>query len=86
MAAAQVLGRTGYGCEISPAYCDVIVRRIINLTGETPTLAETGETFAAVAEARGVPIDQALNPKTQDSRAIKHHGPNPHYGPHPKAS
>jgi hypothetical protein len=28
-----------------------------------------------------VPIDQALNPKQQDSRAIKHHGPNPHYGP-----
>ena len=35
MAAAHVLGRVGYGCEISPAYCDVILRRIMNLTGET---------------------------------------------------
>ncbi|MGO9231042.1 MAG: DNA-methyltransferase, partial [Bryobacteraceae bacterium] len=81
IAAAHVLDRAGYGCEISPAYCDVIVRRMMNLTGETAILAETKETFAAVAEARGVPADQAMNPKAQDSRAIKHHGPNPHYGP-----
>jgi len=58
---AALLDRTGYGCEISPAYCDVIVRRIMNLTGETPILAATGETFAAVAESRGVPADEALN-------------------------
>ena len=58
----------------------MILRRIMNLTGETAMLAETGETFAAVAESRGVPVDQALNPKRQDSRAIKHHGPNPFYG------
>ncbi len=38
MAAAEVLGRIGYGCEISPAYCDVILRRMMNLTGETPIL------------------------------------------------
>jgi hypothetical protein len=25
-----------------------------------------------------------MNPKQQDSRAIKHHGPNPHYGPRRK--
>jgi DNA modification methylase len=80
MAAAHVLGRAGYGCEISPAYCDVIVRRIINLGADTPMLGATGEMFTAVAAARGVDIDQALNPKQQDSRAIKHHGPNPHYG------
>jgi DNA modification methylase len=80
MAAAHVLGRAGYGCEISPAYCDVIVRRMINLGAGTPMLGATGEMFTAVAEARGVPVDQALNPKQQDSRAIKHHGPNPHYG------
>ena len=80
MAAAHVLGRKGYGCEISPAYCDVILRRIMNLTGETAVLAETGETFPAAAESRGVPVEQALNPKAQDSRAIKHRGPNPFYG------
>jgi DNA modification methylase len=86
MAAAHVLARKGYGCEISPAYCDVILRRMMHLTGGTPVLAETGETFPAVAAARGVPVDEALNPKLQDSRAIKHHGPNPHYGPRRKAS
>ena len=80
MAAAALLERAGYGCEISPAYCDVILRRIMNLTGEMAMLAETGETFAAAAESRGVPVDQALNPKRLDSRAIKHHGPNPFYG------
>jgi DNA modification methylase len=62
MAAAAMLGRTGYGCEISPAYCDVILHRVMSLTGETATLAETGESFAAVAELRGVPADQASNP------------------------
>ncbi len=81
MAAAALLERAGYGCEISPGYCDVILRRMMNLTGETPVLAATGEVFAEVAAARGVPVEQALNPKQQDSRAIKHSGPNPHYGP-----
>jgi DNA modification methylase len=32
--AAEQLGRTCYGMEISPAYCDVIVKRWENLTGE----------------------------------------------------
>jgi len=31
MAAAHLLGRAGYGCELSPAYCDVILRRMVNL-------------------------------------------------------
>jgi hypothetical protein len=80
MAAAAGLDRVGCGCEISPAYCDVIVRRMMNLTGQAAVLAETGETFQDVAAARGVPVEQATNPKAQDSRAIKHHGPNPCYG------
>jgi DNA modification methylase len=84
MAAAAALGRIGNGAEISPAYCDVIVCRITNLIGNEPVLESTGEMFAAVAAARGVPVDQVLNPKQQDSRAIKHHGPNPHYGPRRK--
>ena len=85
MAAADLLGRAGYGTEISPSYCDVILRRMLNLTGEMPML-NGAESFTAVAEARGVPIDQVLNPKAQDSRAIKHRGPNPHYGRKRKAS
>ncbi len=86
MAAADFLGRAGCGTEISPGYCDVIVHRIRNLTGGDAVLESTGEAFAAVAESRGVPADQILNPKAQDSRAIKHNGPNPHYGSKRKAS
>jgi ParB-like chromosome segregation protein Spo0J len=86
MAAAHLLDRAAYGCELSPAYCDVILRRMVNLGAEMPVLAETGQPFAAVAETRGVPVEQALNPKDQDSRAIKHNGPNPFYGTKRKAS
>lgn len=40
------------GCEIDPVYVDVIVQRFANFTGLQPTLAETGETFEQVREAR----------------------------------
>jgi len=43
---------------------------MMNLTGGT-----------AAAGARGGTADDAMNPKARGSRAIKHHGPNPHYGP-----
>jgi hypothetical protein len=59
---------------------------MVNLGTEMPVLAETGQPFGAVAEARGVPVEQALNPKDQDSCAIKHNGPNPFYGKKRKAS
>jgi DNA modification methylase len=52
LAAAHVLERAGYGIEISPAYCDVILRRMEHLTGVEPTLA-TGEKFSEVAAERG---------------------------------
>lgn len=56
--AALKTGRRAYGTEISPAYCDVGLRRMMALTGETPVLQETGQTFAEVAQSRGVPVDQ----------------------------
>jgi hypothetical protein len=56
MAAAQVLNRVGYGCEISPAYCDVILARVGKLAGAQPVLVATGETFEQVAAARGVDV------------------------------
>jgi DNA modification methylase len=54
MAAAHVLGRTGYGCEISPAYCDVILRRMAELAGVEPLLVATGQSMRQVAEDLGV--------------------------------
>jgi DNA modification methylase len=79
-AAAHVLDRVGCGCEISPAYCDVALHRLMALTQEAPVLQETGQTFAEVAQSRGVPVDQALNPKQQDARRIRHNGLAPFYG------
>jgi DNA modification methylase len=67
IAAAAILGRVGYGVEISPAYCDVAVRRIANLTGEEPILAETGQPMAEVAAARGVPVEQVENPRLRNA-------------------
>ena len=52
IAAAHVLGRVGCGVEISPAYCDVILRRIEHLAGVEPVLAETGESFNVIAARR----------------------------------
>jgi len=54
LVAAGVLDRAGYGCEISPGYCDVILQRATEAFGIAPKLAGTGETFAEVAHARNV--------------------------------
>ena len=86
MAAAQVLYRAGCGCEISPGYCDVILRRMAGLVNEEPVLEATEQTMADVAADRGVPLEQVDNPKLQDARRIQHRGPNPQYGSSRKAS
>lgn len=41
--AAHKTGRTGYGVELSPAYCDVILNRFQRHTGEKPVLESTGD-------------------------------------------
>lgn len=56
MASAFALGRSAFGCEISPAYCDVIVRRVENLSSQAFRLAGDGRTFGQVAETRGVAV------------------------------
>src|ERR1019366_4484131 len=52
MAAAHVLGRIGYGCEISPGYCDVIIRRVQKLIGKPAVLEGDGRTFDQIAAER----------------------------------
>ena len=71
MAAAHVLGRVGYGCEISPAYCDVILRRIERLAETEPVLADTGEKFCEVAARRGVPAMDGSDLRQRDSKSIR---------------
>jgi DNA modification methylase len=48
--AAEMTGRSCYGLEIDPAYCDVIINRWQNFTGGKATL--DGLTFAEVKDAR----------------------------------
>ena len=85
MAAAHVLGRHGYGCEISPAYCDVILRRMKELTGEEPVLVATGQSLEDVAQERETE-NQVENPNLRDGRRIQHDGVRPNYGSKRKAS
>ncbi|MFI4892149.1 MAG: DNA modification methylase [Phycisphaerales bacterium JB058] len=51
--AAQRLGRRCYAMELSPAYCDVIVRRYIAAFGESSVSAETAKRYLVRAEAGG---------------------------------
>ena len=54
--AAEKTGRIAYGLELDPAYIDVAIRRYQAYTGMIATLADTGQTFAEVAAARGVSL------------------------------
>lgn len=50
--AAERTGRRGYGIEIDPLYCDVILTRLKKVCGLDAVLADTGETFAQVRTRR----------------------------------
>jgi len=70
MAAAHVLDRAGYGVEISPAYCDVILRRMERLTGVEAALA-TGEKFNDLAAQRGLASNARGDLRLRDSKSIR---------------
>jgi site-specific DNA-methyltransferase (cytosine-N4-specific) len=71
IAAAHVLNRMGLGSEISPAYCDVILRRIQNLAETEAVLEETGETFSEVAAGRDVSATEGADLRQRDARSIR---------------
>ena len=50
--AAEATGRVCRGVELDALYVDVIVRRYETATGNAAVLAETGETFEALATRR----------------------------------
>lgn len=50
LVAADMVGRRGYGIELDPKYCDVILRRMEEQTGLVPSL--NGEPFPEVALRR----------------------------------
>ena len=43
--AAEKLGKIGYGIELDPKYCDVIINRWQDFTGEKAVLQSSGKTF-----------------------------------------
>jgi DNA modification methylase len=52
LVAAHKTRRRGFGIELDPHYCDVILARLKTATRLEPVLAGSGETFAEVAAAR----------------------------------
>ena len=52
LVAAERTGRRGYGIELDPRYCDVIVQRMARIAGLEAVHAETGKSFAEVEADR----------------------------------
>lgn len=50
--AAERVGRTAFGMEIDPIYCDAILRRYRDLTGDEPIVSPSGQTMAALEAER----------------------------------
>lgn len=53
LVAAHKTSRRGYGIELDPHYCDVILRRMAAFAKLDAVLVATGQSFAAVAAERG---------------------------------
>ena len=64
LVAAHKTGRRGYGIELDPLYCDVIVRRMAKVAKLEAVLAASGQTFDAVAAER------APRPKPKPNQLI----------------
>lgn len=59
LVAAHRTGRRGYGIEIDPVYCDVIIRRMHETCGLYPVLDADGRSFDQVAAERLTECEEA---------------------------
>jgi len=60
--AAEKTGRRGYGIELDPHYCDVIVRRMAGALKVEAVHAATGKSFAEIGRERAVAaVEQQLD-------------------------
>jgi DNA modification methylase len=71
LVAAERTGRRGYGIELDPHYCDVIIRRLAKVAGLEAIHAESGKTFAALETERNAEaaIDCAMAPPATEEAA-----------------
>ncbi len=61
LVAAERTGRRGYGIELDPLYCDVIVRRLATVAGLEAVHAVSGRTFSDLAAELATPaVEEAL--------------------------
>ena len=69
LVAAEKTGRRGYGIELDPRYCDVIVARLAAAAKVEAIHAETGKTFPEIARGRAADavVDDKSEPIDDDS-------------------
>jgi len=67
LVAAHETGRKGWGVELDPVYCDVILKRLSIVVGTEPVLEATGQKFSEVANERAQSLDASNEGGTSDA-------------------
>jgi len=72
LVAAEKTGRHGYGIELDPHYCDVIVKRLTTTAKVEAIHAETGETFGEIERQRTVEPLPSNSDSTTPANEVGH--------------
>ena len=71
LVAAEKTGRRGYGIEIDPAYCDVVIRRLRAVCGLDAVLEATGQRYAEVEAERAAAVEPVPDEANVTSTALR---------------